>query len=119
MTDLRPRLPRDRDGIAIDALAIGDTYSVRFGPTYPTHQIGPFDSDVVVRIATDFLSGARVFTSAAALTAYNERDEDAYGVFTGLFYIGPNQTERINLPKGSALHVQNHLGLFVSVTIMK
>lgn len=116
MTDLRPRLPRDRDGIAIDAMAIGETYVVWFGDTYPSHQIGPFDSDVVVRIATDFLSSVRVATSAAALTAFNEAG-NFRGVYPGLLIIGTNQIERIHLNKGDALHVQNRT--YVSVTIMK
>lgn len=116
MTDLRPKLARDRDGIAIDAMGIGETYLVWFGDTYQNHQIGPFDSDAVVRISTNFCTNVMIGTDAASIEYFNMHN--AYGVHPNLFHIGINQTEHIRLPKGESLHMQKDSGT-LSVTIMK
>ncbi|MFG1230606.1 hypothetical protein [Xanthobacter wiegelii] len=107
MTDLRPRLPRDRDGIAIDAMAIGDSciHAVKCG--YASH-IGPYDSNVIVRISTFSVLGVDLLVAAsqAAFTGLNDFtfQPETMSFADGLMAVPAGTVEYISLPKGESLY---------------
>lgn len=89
MTDLRPRLPRDRDGIAIDALAIHEGRTIEINPG-ESYQIGPYDSDVIVRIVC-------LSTASVVLSPSNDPDTTNTTVIR-------DTTERFRLYQGDSLY---------------